>query len=211
LGDFDAAKSHLDKALSDLQEHQLFGLLPSAHAALGELAHEMNQPSIAATHFAAAISAWSDPLPNASSIEARCYSGLEESLRGKETGVRVLEAGVTESRKTHRLYLEALCRAQLARAHVGARRYSDALATTQPIDDDTIDVTLAPELRAQVEYWRGLAESSGSAAPTAPRSERAREQLKQFQLALPLRFRDLFGARADILAVLSPPTVRTHQ
>jgi len=210
LGDFAAAKGHLERALSDLQEQQRFGLLPSAHAALGELAYEMNQGLDAAAHFTMAMSSWKDPLPNASSIEARCYNGLDQGRRGNDTAFKMLEQGVTESRKTHRLYLEAMCRAQLARVQVGARRYAEALATIRPIPDDTAETTLAPELRAQVEYWRGLAESNG-AKDLAPGSAKARQQLQQLQAGLPTRFRDLFASRADIVAILSPPAVQAHQ
>jgi tetratricopeptide (TPR) repeat protein/tRNA A-37 threonylcarbamoyl transferase component Bud32 len=211
LGDFDAAKKHLEQALADLQQHQRFGLLPSAHAALGELAYEMNQASDAAGHFAAAISSWNDPLPNAASIEARCYTGLEQGRRGQQVAFKNLEGAVNESRKTHRVYLETLCRAQLARVQVGARRYGEALASVRPIADDTDDVTLAPELRAQVEFWRGLAESGGSNDHASGRIEKARKQLQQLQAALPPHFRDLFATRADIVAILSPPAVQTHQ
>ena len=211
LGDFNAAKEHLERALVDVQKRQLLGLLPSAHAALGELAYEMKQAPLARTHLDAAITSWTDPLPNASSIEARCYRGLQDALLGQNRGAKDLEAGVDGARRTRRLYLEGICRAQLARAHVVGRRYAEAVAVLRDVPEESTETAMGPELRAQVEYWRGLAIAGGDETDAGPRTEQPRKQIQTIRAALPDRFRDLFAARPDIDAILTPRPVRSHQ
>jgi tetratricopeptide (TPR) repeat protein len=208
IGDLSAAKPHFDEALKSATEGQIDRLLPAVHAGLGELAYEANQPAVALGHFDAAIGSWSDPLPNASSVEARCYRGLQKSLSGR-SGRTDLEAGIAEARRARRAPLETECRAQLARVEVLANQNEAAIATLRNVPVESADFTLGPELRAKVEYWEGRAKASDRDGP--PLSTAAQKRLLTLLDSLPESFRDLFAARADIASILTVSDVRSHQ
>jgi tetratricopeptide (TPR) repeat protein len=207
IGDLSAAKVHFDEALKNATEQQLDRLLPAVHAGLGELAYEARQPAVALRHFDDAIGSWTDPLPNASSVEARCYRGLQKSLSG-QSGRTDLEAGIADARRARRLPLETECRTQLARIDVLANLKEDAIATLRDVPEESADFALGPELRAQVEYWRGRART---ADPEGPGLSETRKRLETLRDSLPGPFRDLFAARSDIAAILTVPAVRSHQ
>ncbi len=208
IGDFSAARIQLDEARKSAADRQIDRLLPAVYVGLGELAYEAGQPAVALRQFDAAIGSWTDPLPNASSVEARCYRGLQQSLLGR-SGQKDLEAGIADAKRARRAPLETACRGQLAHAHVLANRNDDAIAILRDVPDESADFTLGPELRAQVEYWRGRAKGRESDGPGL--SSEAQKRLQTLRDSLPVAFRDLFAARADIAAILTAPTVRSHQ
>jgi serine/threonine protein kinase/tetratricopeptide (TPR) repeat protein len=208
IGDLSGAKTQLDQALTGAIEQQVDRLLPAAHAALGELAYEAGQPAEALKHFDDAIGSWTDPMPNASSVEARCYRGLLKSS-SEAAGRADLQTGIADARRARRGPLEMACRAQLARVEVLAGRIEDAAAALATIPDESADFTLGPELRAQVDYWRGRAKSS------EPDGQRltldARKRLEALRNSLPEPFRETFAARSDIASILAASDVRSHQ
>jgi tetratricopeptide (TPR) repeat protein len=207
LGDLSAAKTQLDEALKSATDRQIDRLLPAVYAGLGELAYQGGQPEVALKHFDAAIGSWTDPLPNASSVEARCYRGLQQSLLGR-AGQNDLEAGIADARRARRAPLETGCRAQLARVDVLANRKEAAVALLRDIPPESAEFTLGPELRAQVEYWRGRAQTDDGGTRLTSEAQKRLETLRD---SLPPRFRDLFAGRADVVAILSAPEVRSHQ
>jgi tetratricopeptide (TPR) repeat protein len=207
VGDRTAAKSQFDQALTGATEQQLDRLLPAVHAGLGELAYEAGEPALALTHLDAAIGSWTDPMPNASSVEARCYRGLQQSSSGRP-GRKDLQDGLADARRARRLPLETQCRAQLARVEVLANRRAEALAVLHDVPDDTAGVTVGPELRAQVDYWRGRAKADEEGRRLA---SGAQERLRALRDTLPASFRSLFASRSDIVAILAAPDVRSHQ
>jgi tetratricopeptide (TPR) repeat protein/tRNA A-37 threonylcarbamoyl transferase component Bud32 len=207
MGDLAAAKPHFDEALKNATERRLDRLLPAVHAGLGELAYEARQPTVAVKHFDDAIASWTDPLPNASSVEARCYRGLQKSLLG-QSGRPDLEAGIADARRARRVPLETVCRAQLARVDVLANLKDGAMAALREVPDESKDFTLGPELRAQIEYWRSRATT---ADPEESSLSDTRKRLETLRDSLPGPFREPFAARSDIAAILTPPAVRSHQ
>jgi tetratricopeptide (TPR) repeat protein len=208
IGDLSGAKTHLDEAFKNATQTQNDRLLPTVNARLGELAYEAGQPAVALQHFDDAIGSWTDPLPNASSVEARCYRGLQKSLLG-QPGRSDLDAGIADAKRARRAPLEMACRAQLARVEVLANRRDAAVSALRDVPEESADFTLGPELRAQVQFWRGRAIESDSDGERL--SADAQKRLETLRDSLPPSFRDLFGARADIQSILTAPSVRSHQ
>jgi tetratricopeptide (TPR) repeat protein/tRNA A-37 threonylcarbamoyl transferase component Bud32 len=199
VGDFAAAKNHLERARADVESRQLVGLRPAVEVALGGLAYQMREPALARSHFDRAIKAWTDPLPNAFVVEARCFRGLETAMSGRPAeGRRDLEGALDDSRKMGRTSLEALCRVHLARVDVSDRKYQEAILVLKDVPDDTNERTIGPELRASVEYWRGRALAAGNDPDARAHLERARALLLQLQGSLPETLRARFTARPDI-------------
>jgi tetratricopeptide (TPR) repeat protein/tRNA A-37 threonylcarbamoyl transferase component Bud32 len=210
LGDTVQARDLLDRALIDIEAHQLSGLLPLVHTAIGELAYETRQAPTARAHFDQAIGSWTDRLPNAATIEAQCYRATQDALDGRTNGTRDLDAAVEQARLLGRLSLEALCRSQRARVDVTNKRYAEALAVLKAIPDDSEERTIGAELRAQVEHWRGRALAALGESVDAARSARAVQQLQNLQSALPEGLRTPFASRPDIALILRSPDVQSH-
>jgi hypothetical protein len=210
LGDTAQAKDILDRALTDIEAHQLSGLLPLVHTAMGELAYETRQAPSARVQFDQAVASWTDPLPNAASIEAQCYRATQDALDGRTSGPRDLEAAVERARRIGRLSLEALCRSQQARVDVTNKRYAEAVAVLKAIPDDSEDRTIGAELRAQVEHWRGRALAGLGESVDAARNAQALQQLQNLRSALPEGFRTPFASRPDIALILQSRDVQSH-
>jgi tetratricopeptide (TPR) repeat protein/tRNA A-37 threonylcarbamoyl transferase component Bud32 len=208
VGDFLKAKDYLEGALATIQAGQLSGLLPLAHSALGELAYESGRDSEARQHFAAAVTSWNDPLPNAASVASRCYLALQgASIKGVPADFKT---ALEQASQTGRLALEAMCRAQSAQKHVQQKRFGDAIADLKDVADDTVEHTIGPELRAIVEYWRGVAMSGGGEVAGKALSDSAREQLAKLQSTLTEDLRNSFGSRRTVATILQLQPVRTH-
>jgi tetratricopeptide (TPR) repeat protein len=203
MGDFDAARQRLERALAEIDRQQLVWLLPLAHLRLGEVAYNRREGSAARKHLDAAIASWTDPLPNPAGIEARCFRGLTGAAGGgRVASRRDVEEGLKSARQTGRVSLEAFCRVGVAQVAVADGRHADAVAALKEIPDDSEERTLGSELRALVEYWRGRAlerqQDSGATAVT----EKAKALLLRVQNSLPMEYRDRFAARPDVAAVL---------
>jgi hypothetical protein len=123
-------------------------------------------------------------------------------------GQKDLEAGIANAKRARRAPLEIACRAQLARVEVLANRKEAASNALGDVPDESADFTLGPELRAQVEYWRGA--GTGDQRGQRVTSE-AQKKLETLRDSLPVSFRNLFAGRADIAAILIGPDVRSHQ
>lgn len=202
LGDFGAARGHLEQALAAVKTSGQMRLAPIAHASLGELAYESGKLQEARGHFEQAAAFWTEDLPDPASVEARCYQGLVDSLTGKVPVRGLVEASVEQAKKMGRLYLEVKCRVILARIQIGARRYDDAIAALKDIPTEG-ERTIGPELRAEVRYWRsqamaGRGDRAGGEAEAAP----GRQLVLELQASLPERYRSSFAARAAIQPLL---------
>ena len=173
-------------------------LAPMAHAALGELAYESGKLQEARGHFDKAAVFWTEDLPDAASVEARCYQGLIDSLTGKVPVRGLVETSVEQASNMGRLYLEARCRLNLARIHISARRYDDAIAALKDIPLEG-ERRIGPELEAQVHYWRSraLAERRDRAAAESE-AVLGRKLVLELQASLPERYRSSFASRAGI-------------
>jgi tetratricopeptide (TPR) repeat protein len=211
LGDVEAAEAHLEQALDDVQKRELVGLLPSVHTALGQLAYQMKRTPAALEHFDLAMSSWSDPLPDPSSVEARCSSAMLRALQGQSGAIVDLNASVESAAKVQRLSLDIHCRLELARAEVSRRSYAQALAVLKKIPEGKPPITIGPETRAQIDYWTRLATAAGNETEGRSAINDVRGRMETFRSTLPDKFRDLFAARQDISEILLPSGVRSHQ
>jgi len=209
LGELDAARVDLQNALTNIEARELSGLVPLIHGALGELSYEAGRVSEARSHLSAAVTSWTDPLPNPASIQAQCYRGLRDALAGRAGTHTVLEAAVDQAKRSGRLALEALCRVQLAQVNIQEKRFAQAVAALKEIPEDTAERTIGPELRARTEYWTGVANAGLGRVDGVAHSNEAREQLRELQSGLPAEFRELFARRSDIATILMYP-VRSH-
>jgi tetratricopeptide (TPR) repeat protein len=198
LGDFDTARRHLEQALARLEAVGRMRLAPIVHTSLGELAYESGKLQEARGHFEKSAAFWVDDLVDTASLEARCYLGLIDSLVGKSAGRVFVEASVEQARSMGRLSLEARCRMYLARIHIAARRYADALATLRDIPPEG-EKRIGPELEAQVRYWRGRALSENREADRARlEAEQARRLILALRQSVPEQYRGRFSLRNEI-------------
>lgn len=206
IGEDAEARRVLESALADLEPEQRFDLAPQVHGALGELAYQSRDLAAARRYFDAAVRLWTDPLPNASSVEALCYRGLVDALAGRKGPGRAdLEKGMARAVATGRLALEARCRIQLARVHVADGRFEQATQVLRGIPDDTADRSIGPELRAEADYWEGTAREAQRDPGARDRYERARATVAALQSSLDATVRDKFAARPAIRAILEKP------
>src|SRR5207247_3678301 len=127
LGDVESARERLESALKAVEVSGQRWLAPPAHLALGELEYGLGHTREARAHFDQAAAYWIDELPDAASVEAKCYrAALDPQL---STAAVIVAAGVEQARKMRRLYSEGLCRVQQARIYLSRREHADALAT----------------------------------------------------------------------------------
>jgi tetratricopeptide (TPR) repeat protein len=203
LGDFDAARSHLEPALASIAERGQSGLTPLAYLALGELAYESGRLDEASGHFSKAAALTKD-LPDAASIEARCYQGLLDARAGKVGATMKVAASAEHGKAIARVDLEARCRLHLARIDFGQRRVTQAVHALDALSADS-ETTLGPELRAQLHDWRARALTADHDTARA-QAERASAQtlIQALQASLPAQYRDRFAARPDIHSILEP-------
>jgi tetratricopeptide (TPR) repeat protein len=203
MGETEEARRVLESALADLEPEQRFDLAPQVHGALGELAYQTGDLAAARAHFDSAVRLWTDPLPNASSVEALCYRGLVDAVSGRRRSGRAdLEKGVARAASTGRIALEARCRIQLARVHVADGRFGEATKVLRGIPDEAADRSIGPELRAEADYWEGAARESQRDPDARDRYDRARAAIVALQSSLDAAVRDKFAARPDIRAIL---------
>ena len=177
-------------------------LAPSAYAAMGEVAYESGDVAAARTYFEKSASLWVDDLPDAASVEAKCYQGLLAALDGRtREGQTLVETGLSQARKMGRVYLEARCRTQLAHVALNDRNALRALVilNESPRVDSTV---IGPELLAEQHSWRGRALAmQGQRADAAAENAAAKELLTKVRAAIPDLYRGRFDARADIRVI----------
>jgi tetratricopeptide (TPR) repeat protein len=197
LGDFGTARKHLEQALSAIESRGGTELAPLAHASLGEVAYESGDLQEARAHFDRAVAASAADLPDAASVEARCYRGLLDAS-GVKAALSNLEGSVKQSKRMGRLYLEVRCRLNLARVEIGQRQYGQALEVLDGLSFGK-DATIGPELQAQVHYWRGRALAArGNNREAEPERAQARALVEKLRQSLPDRYHASYTARADI-------------
>ena len=156
-GDFSTARTHLARATRTIESSHQMELAPIAYMAAGEVSYEAGDLETARGQFAKAASLWSDDLPDAASVEAKCYEGLLDALAGKAAqGRDMLDAGIAQAHTMGRAVLEARCRLNLARVEVSSHRSARALSLLGEIQQAGPSV-LGKELEAEAHYWRGRA------------------------------------------------------
>jgi tetratricopeptide (TPR) repeat protein len=199
LGNFEGARQYLGPALANTEAGGQMTPSAIAHAASGELAYESGRLQEARGHFDKAAAFWTEDLPDAASVEARCYEGLLDALTGKIPAARrIVELSTEQARKMGRLYLEARCRLALARIHFTERRYSQAVAALDELAPGG-DRTIGPELGAEVHYWRGRAMAArGDRVAAESEIALARKLAQELRASLPEQHRDGFVSRTTI-------------
>jgi tetratricopeptide (TPR) repeat protein len=209
LGDFDAARRHLDPALAAVRASGYLELAPIAYLSLGELAYMSGAFNEAGTHFLEAETFWTEDLPDAASVEAKCYLGLLDAQSQRSPGARGrLATSVAQANKMGRPYLETRCRLNLARLDISQHRYADAVAALQTIPSDG-ERSIGLELQAQVNYWRGLAlAGQRDQAAAASQDTLARTLMERLKNSLASSYRHGFTSRSDIRPVLAQNSVR---
>jgi tetratricopeptide (TPR) repeat protein len=198
MGDFAAARGHLERALAGLEAVGRIKLAPIAHTSLGELEYESGRLHEARSHFEKSAAFWKDDLVDAASLEARCFLGLLDSLEGKGSRRGFVEASVEHARRMGRLSLETRCRLYLARIQIAAHQYADALAVVRetPLDGER---RVSPELEAQVRYWRSRALTElRDQKPAETEQNLARKLVYGVQESLPEQYRAPFALRTEI-------------
>jgi tetratricopeptide (TPR) repeat protein len=212
LGDYDAARRYLEPALAAVEASGYLELAPIAHTSLGELGYVSGAFNEARTHFLKAATFWTEELPDAASVEAKCFQGLLDAQPRHTPGaLEMVAAGVAQASKMGRPYLEARCRLNLARFEVSLNRPADAVAALQAIPSGSEKV-IGLELAAQVSYLRSLA-LAGQRDQVGATSEgnRARTLMEQLKKSLPPRYQDGFTSRSDVHPVLESNSVRKSQ
>jgi tetratricopeptide (TPR) repeat protein/tRNA A-37 threonylcarbamoyl transferase component Bud32 len=200
LGSFAAAAADLMRAAQEIDAIRDVGSLPLLHAAQGELAYESGRDAEAQALFRRAAAAWVDDLPEAASVEARAYAGWLDAAQGRIGPARQAVAGsLAQAQKMRRLDLEARCRLLLARLEMNAGRPAEALDALGGITAER-QQALAPELRAQLHFWRSRALArSGNGARAGEEAAAARKALDEVRKLIP---------EPDVSAVLSRPDIR---
>jgi serine/threonine protein kinase/tetratricopeptide (TPR) repeat protein len=210
LGDFDAARRHVQPALADIERGTLGHLAAVAHTTAGELDIESGRRQDARKHFERAAALWTDDLPDAASVRAQSSLALlQAEIREDPSAASRAQRSIDQARRMGRLALEAECRLHLARIHLGQRRYEEALTVLSdvPLQGDR---TIGPELQARVLHWRGrvIAERGLDRAAADADLDRARELIEALQARLPPSYRARFAVRVEIREVMSNVAVR---
>jgi len=201
FGDFNTARTHADRALAMIQPGHQMELAPSVYEVMGELNYESGDAAAARAYFEKAASLWVDDLPDAASVEAKCYEGLLMALGGRSgEGQALLQTGLTQAAKMGRVYLETRCGAYLARLAVNDHRAPRALAILNglPRVDETV---VGPELVAEIRYWRARALAATHDPAAASEHSAANALLSKARASVPEEYRSRFDARADIQTI----------
>ncbi len=212
MGDVDNAKGHLERALATVEATGYLLFAPLAHMALGELEYESGNALKARAHFEKAAAFWTDDLPDAASVEAKCYLGLIDALTGKASTVHgTMERSVEQARKMGRLSVEAQCRLHLAHILFRERRHADAIATLSEIPSGG-ETSVGSELQAQTHYWRSrVMNAQGDRAGAEVEAAQALKLVKELRDALPATYRERFASRQDIRQVIENNPVRERR
>jgi hypothetical protein len=174
-------------------------LEPSVHLALGELEFDAGNTSEARAQFDAAAASWTDDLPDAASVEARCDSA---ALDPKPGNLSRIALSLEQARKMGRLSSEAECLIAQARVSVSNGRHAEAVAALGkvPLEGER---TVGNETRARVHYWRGRARfSAGDRAGAETDASQARDLIENLQSSLPPAYRERYAARAGIHQII---------
>jgi serine/threonine protein kinase/tetratricopeptide (TPR) repeat protein len=200
LGDFNVARRELAAAAAELEKSEDSGLRVLLNFVLGEVAYVSGQHDEARSRFELASKAWADSFPETPSVEARAYVAL---LDARQTGSRqaldTIRKVIDQARRMGRISIEMRARVFLARLSLQLRRSSDALDVMK----DVPSVELGPELRAQMQYWRGqvlLARGERSAGEAL--IAEARRTLDLLRRSLPEEYRAAFASREDLRELL---------
>ncbi len=199
LGDVGAARTQFAEASTMITTQNVQGMLPLLHTSLGELAYESGQFA-QADDYARSSALWKGDQPDAASVEARAYLGLQQALAGNVArGQLLVESSLEQARRLRRTSLEARCRVLLARIAVRAGNVDAALAALAAVPDDGV----SPEVRVQAHYWRGqVLMARGDAAAALTEHDTARRIVRELLAAVPEQYRAQFSARPDMMAVL---------
>jgi tetratricopeptide (TPR) repeat protein len=203
LGDFDNARERLARALAGIKMSGQNALLPLVYTALGELEYEAGAPERASSYFEKSGDFWIDDLPDAASVEAKCYQGmLDARARNAQAAERVVQNAMAQARNMGRLDLEARCRIQLARVYYAERRFTDVVGILDgiPLEGDR---TVGGEVQAEVHYWRSRAAAArGDRDAYEAEAALSHKLVDMVRSSLPETFRERFWSKASIREVV---------
>jgi tetratricopeptide (TPR) repeat protein len=199
LGDTEVARGDFAEASTLIAARGGQGMLPLLHTSLGELAYESGQLAQTAD-YARSADLWKGDLPDAASVEARAYVGLQQAMSGNVArGQALAESSLAHAQRLRRTTLEARCRVILARIALRGGNHAAALSTLAGIREEGI----SPEVLAQAHYWRSQALLLGGDAAAARAEQDASRQVARTLLAaVPEQYRAQFSARPDMMAML---------
>ncbi|MDR1989683.1 MAG: protein kinase [Acidobacteriaceae bacterium] len=203
LGDISGGSAVMEQALRDLKSGGDRDTTSLVELSAGRLDAERLRAAGAIGHFTRAIEAWTDPLPNAEVIAARCERALLQGAGDQLSRARSdIEGAIHSAERLGRWHLLASCRVDEAQLALRAGDRQAARAALSAIGPDTTDKTLGAPLRAAVDYWLGQVERGVNNAAAAAHFETARRAMESVQAALPASARAAFGARPTIRPIL---------
>jgi serine/threonine protein kinase/tetratricopeptide (TPR) repeat protein len=200
LADFDLARRELAAAATALDKSEDTGMRVLLNFALGETAYMSSRTAEARSHFERASKAWTDQLPETPSVEARAFAALLGAPQaGSGPAIDMLRQVLEQARRMGRVTVETRARVFVARLSLERRRYDDALDVLKDVQADD----LGPELRAQVQYWKGqVLLARGERAAGSRLIEDARKTIEALRLSLPDAHRVAFTSRGDVRELL---------
>jgi hypothetical protein len=204
LGDFARAEALLTNAARALGVSTDASLRLLVAAARGELAYEARRVDDAHRYFSEAAAYLADQFPDLDALTARAYVGLIEAGRGDAVRGRAIVRDALEIAKRSGYFsLQARCRLFLAQIDVAQRQFREGVRTLDEIPADDNARSLAPELRAQVEIWRGRARAAGDDPRRgAEEQDAGRRRLRGVADRLDEAHRHLFLSRPRIAEIL---------
>ena len=209
LGDFEEARGRLEPALAAVEAGGLLWLAPSAHLALGELEYASGNAGAARAHFEKASAFWTDDLPDAASVEARCY--LASLAPQGQAASATMEMSIEQARKMGRLSSEMRCRLLQARVQSSRGRSAEALETLDriPLEGDR---TVGKEMQALARYGRSLAMAARGNRPDADAEAAiARMLVLELRATMPVRYRERFASRREIRQIIGDSSIGERQ
>jgi hypothetical protein len=202
LGQFAAADDLLRAALADVEASDDAGLRPIVHEALGELYLESGRVADARRHFETAAPFGEDMFVDPAAVESMAHVGwLDVLTHQPAAGLPKLQASLTHASRTDRPALETRVAVLLSRAYVALGRLDAGREVLSAVSQEDV-LTLGPELRAQVYYWRFRTRQDSG--PSTDEHE-ARRLLEGVTALLPEDSRQAFLERPDVRLVVNDP------
>jgi tetratricopeptide (TPR) repeat protein len=199
LGDFERAKTYLQRAVTELAQRGEHSLAGAAQESLGELAYESGDSNAAKAGFQQASASGNQQLSDPAAILASCrLVSLEPRSAAGASAEPILSANVDRAARAGQRLVEARCRLELAALQVRQARYAAALQTLDKVSADP-QINLGVELEALAHYWRSRA-LAGTGDRQGGDTEKSAVAVivERVQNSLPEQYRPSFARRAGI-------------
>jgi tetratricopeptide (TPR) repeat protein len=198
MGQFAAAKRHLEQAASDARRGAELPIAALAEVSLAELAYESGVTEDALAKYRGVATLDDRGAPNGMVVEASCRVAALDGREESGARERQLLANIAKARKFGQLIVDAACSLDLARVQVQMHRYEAAIGTLRSIQSEKA-ANFGAETQALAHYWRGEALAGlGDRQQASVEHSRAKMLASEIQKKLPERFRQSYGSRASI-------------